>query len=119
MTTKKMTKKDYFNTLLSIEAVQANPSLVEFINHEMELLSRKNSGERKPTAQQTANEGIKAEVAAILADGTPRTVGEILKELNKGDDLTHSRLTAIVTQMKKDEVVNRHEIKRKAYFSLA
>lgn len=119
MTTKKMTKKDYFNTLLSIEAVQANPSLVEFINHEMELLSRKNSGERKPTAQQTANEGIKAEVAAILADGTARTVGEILKELNKGDALTHSRLTAIVTQMKKDEVLTREEIKRKAYFSLA
>lgn len=119
MTNKKMTKKDYFNTLLSIEAVQANPNLVEFINHEMELLSRKNSGERKPTAQQTANEGIKAEVAAILADGTARTVGEILKELNKGDALTHSRLTAIVTQMKKDEVLNREEIKRKAYFSLA
>lgn len=117
--TKKMTKKDYFNTLLSIEAVQANPNLVEFINHEMELLSRKNSGERKPTAQQTANEGIKAEVAAILADGTARTVGEILKELNKGDALTHSRLTAIVTQMKKDEVLTREEIKRKAYFSLA
>lgn len=119
MTNKKITKRERYESLLKIPAVSADPGLVEFINHEMELLSRKNSGERKPTAQQTANEGIKAEVAAILADGTPRTVGEILKELNKGDDLTHSRLTAIVTQMKKDEVVNRHEIKRKAYFSLA
>lgn len=113
----KMTKREMF------ESLKAKYDLTDkekaFIDHELELLAKKNSGERKPTAQQTANAAIKDEVKAILADGTARTVGEILKALDKGDALTHSRLTAIVTQMVKDEVVKREEIKRKAYFSLA
>ena len=43
MENKKMTKKDYFNELLKIGAVASNESLVDFINHELELLDRKSS----------------------------------------------------------------------------
>ena len=43
MANKKMTKRDYFNTLLGIVEVKANPELVKFIDHELELLAKKNS----------------------------------------------------------------------------
>ena len=56
--TNKMTKKDYFNTLLTIADVKANESLVKFIENELELLAKKNGGNRKPTAVQKANEEI-------------------------------------------------------------
>ena len=76
----KMTKREMF------ESLKAKYDLTDkekaFIDHELELLAKKNSGERKPTAQQTANAAIKDEVKAILADGTARTVGEILKALD-------------------------------------
>ena len=59
MTIKKITKRDRFNALLALSEVQADADLVAFIEHEIELLDKKNSSEKKLTAQQTANEGIK------------------------------------------------------------
>ena len=56
-TSKKMTKKDYFFMLLELSDVQDNEDLVNFINHEIELLNKKNSSEKKPTATQLANDG--------------------------------------------------------------
>ena len=60
MENKKMTKRDYFNALLNVEEVKANSAMVTFIEHELELLSKKNASDRKPTATQKENEAIKA-----------------------------------------------------------
>ena len=52
---KKLTKKDRFNQLLEIPAVQADAELVAFIEHELELLANKNKakdGEKKLTEKQ-------------------------------------------------------------------
>ena len=57
--TKKLTKRDHFNTLLTIEEVKSNPALVDFINNELNLLAKKNSADKKPTATQTLNEELK------------------------------------------------------------
>ena len=43
----KVTKKERFAELLAIPAVASNQDLVDFINHEVDLLTRKNaSGEK-------------------------------------------------------------------------
>ena len=42
-TEKKITKRDRFNELLGIPAVAENEGLVEFIEHEIELLDKKNT----------------------------------------------------------------------------
>ena len=36
-TSKKLTKRDHFNTLLTLSEVKSNPVLVDFIEHELEL----------------------------------------------------------------------------------
>ena len=78
--TKKMTKRDYFNALLGIAEVKANDELVKFIEHELELLAKKNSSEKKPTAVQVANEGIKAVIVETLAkNGKMMTISEMQK----------------------------------------
>ena len=38
---KKVTKRDNFNALLKIEEVASTEQLVEFVNHELELLDKK------------------------------------------------------------------------------
>ena len=38
----KKTKRDYFNELLAIADVASKAELVSFINHELELLEKKN-----------------------------------------------------------------------------
>ena len=53
--TKKLTKKDYFIQLREI--VKDNAELVAFIDHEVELLTRKNSGNSQ-TKTQKDNEVI-------------------------------------------------------------
>ena len=116
---KKLTKKDYFNTLLDIEEVAKNESLVKFINHELELLAKKNSGEKKPTATQIANDGIKETILAVLESvGRGMTISEMQKANSELGELSTSKVSALVRQLKEDNVVERYEDKRKAYFKL-
>lgn len=115
--TKKMTKRDHFNTLLSLSEVQANPALVEFINHELELLAKKNSSEKKPTAQQVANEGLKQTILDILTEnGGLMTVTDIQKSCAELSELSNQRVSALLRQLKDECKVERVEDKRKAYF---
>lgn len=112
---KKLTKKDHFTTLLSLEDVKANPVLVEFIKHELELLAKKNSADKKPTAQQTANEAIKADILATMEEGKLYTITELMKVVPSCADLTNQRVSALVRQMLNISI-ERIEDKRKAYF---
>lgn len=116
---KKMTKRDHFNALLTLDEVKANPSLVEFINHELELLDKKNSAEKKPTAQQTANDSIKVAILDNMVEGRGYTITDIIKTVPECADLTNQRVSALVRQLVDGGKVVRTEDKRKAYFSLA
>ena len=117
-TTTKMTKAQKFNTLLTIPAVKENAMLVEFIEHELELLNKKNSAEKKPTAQQTANASIQEAVVAHLSAEPTRlfTITELCKEVpGLPENMTNQRMSAIVRQLV-GVSVERIEEKRKAYF---
>ena len=119
---KKMTKRDYFNQLLKIDGVKANADLVTFINHELELLAKKNaSGSSKPTAVQVVNEGIKSEILECMAKEPNRlfTISEMQKVFPCCAELSNQRVSALVRQLVADEKVERLEEKRKAVFRLA
>jgi hypothetical protein len=119
MTTKKITKRERFESLLNIEAVKADAGLVEFINHELELLAKKNSADKKPTAQQTANEGIKQSILDGMEDNRLYTITELIKNVPACAELTNQRVSALMRQLIADSLVVRTEDKRKAYFSKA
>ena len=116
---KKMTKRDYFNSLLAIDEVANNSELVTFIEHELELLAKKNSAEKKPTAQQTANDGIKIAILDGMEPDTLYTITDLIKNIPAIADLTNQRVSALVRQLISDGQVERIEEKRKAYFRLA
>lgn len=116
---KKMTKRDYFNSLLALDEVKSNPKLVDFINHELELLDKKNSADKKPTAQQTANDSIKVAILDNMVEGKMYTITDIIKTVPECAELTNQRVSALVRQLKDEGKVVRTEDKRKAYFSLA
>lgn len=116
---KKPTKRDNYVSLLNLAEVSANPTLVEFINHEIELLDKKNSADKKPTAQQNANADIKTSILNGMVNGKMYTVSELIKEIPECADLTNQRVSALVRQLKEEGKVVRIEDKRKAYFMLA
>lgn len=115
--TKKMTKRDYFNAILS--KYPLTDAEKAFVEHELELLEKKNSSEKKPTAQQAQNEAIKTAIAEGMTANRLYTVTEIQKEIAECAELSNQRVSALLRQMKDDGIVVRTEDKRKAYFSLA
>lgn len=116
--TAKLTKAQKFAILRAIPAVAENPMLVEFIDHEVELLTKKNSAEKKPTATQVANEGLKSAIADGMEVNRLYTVTEIIKSVPACSELTTSKVSALLRQMVDAGIVKRTEDKRKAYFSL-
>ena len=116
----KLTKAQKFAMIANIPEVANNPMLAEFIAHEQELLAKKNSAEKKPTAQQEANAAIKANIIATMEADRNRvwTVTELLKAVPGCADLTNQRMSALVRQMVDAGQVKRTEDKRKAFFSL-
>ena len=117
--TSKMTKAQKFAILAELPEVKSNSMLSEFIAHEVELLNKKNSAEKKPTAQQTANADISAAILVGMEHNRLYTVTEIIKEIPACSELTNQRVSALLRQLVEAGKVKRTEDKRKAYFSLA
>ena len=118
-TTPKMTKAQKFALLAKIPAVANDPVLSEFVAHEMELLANKKSSPKKPTTAQKANEVIKEAILDFLSNGERYTISELMKFVpNLPEEMTPQRMTALVTQLKNENLVERIEDKRKAYFKV-
>lgn len=115
MANKKMTKREMF------EQIKANyeltPAEVAFIDHELELLAKKNTSEKKPTAIQVANEGLKEVILNVLTEnGGLMTITDIQKSAEELAELSNQKISALVRQLKDDGKVEKVEDKRKSYF---
>ena len=114
---KKMTKAQMFAQLKANYPLTAEE--VKFVDHELELLAKKNSADKKPTATQVANEGIKGAIVEGMERNRLYTIGEIIKEVPACAELSTSKVSALMRQLIDAGTVVRTEDKRKAYFSLA
>ena len=79
---------------------------------------KKNSAEKKPTATQIANEGIKNVILETLSEKS-MTITEMQKSNSELAELSNQKISALLKQMTENGSVKREEIKRKAYFSKA
>ena len=77
------------------------------------------TGERKPTANQVANEALKDAILAEMEDSTIYRVGEMLKAFTCLAGLSAPKVTALMTQLKDAGKVVRTEEKGKAFYSKA
>ena len=118
----KMTKKEKFAIIRSIVETSNHANaemLIEFIDHEVELLTRKNSGEKKPTAKQVANSAVQNEILECMEVGHLYTVGELMKLVPALDGVSNQYASSQVRALVNAGSLVRTEEKRKAYFSLA
>ena len=114
-TIKKMTKADYFRQITANYPL--NEDEKAFVEHELELLAKKNSAEKKPTAAQVANESLKQAIVNGMESDKLYTITDIIKSVPECADLTNQRVSALVRQLI-PEHIERVEEKRKAYFRL-
>lgn len=109
-----MTKKEMFVALRARVADDAE--MVAFIDHEIELLSRKRST-GKPTKNQLANEGIKDEIVSILAESEDLRAGDIVKLMDEKYSLP--KVSALLKQLVESGKVVKTTEKKVSRFSLA
>ena len=121
---KRLTKKDYFEMIKEVCADKAD--IVDFCNHEIELLSRKNS-KSGVTKTQKENEIIANMLVEELAKvGKPITItdlmntSEIIKgyTLENGNSLTNQKISAIFKQLVENQKIVKVVDKKKSYFSI-
>jgi tRNA uridine 5-carbamoylmethylation protein Kti12 len=120
MERKKLVKRDYFEMLLAINEVTKNKSLVDFINHELELLEKKSTSNKMSKTQQENQEIKKFILEDFKQIGKAVTISE-LQELSKDlQDYSNQKLTSLITQLynKGNGVLTREEVKGKAYYSI-
>ena len=115
---KKITKVERFNQLKAITEVAENADLVAFIDHEIELLSKK-SGSKKPTATQIANEGLKATILTVLEGSEGMTASEVLAGSDEFAGLSNQKITALLRQLVLDGSVTKVTDSKKTLFKLA
>ena len=117
MTMEKMTNVKAINYVLGNCEVPAD--VKEKLEKMREQFVKKNSAERKPTANQVENQGYKADILAYLGTVERATITDLMKAVPNLAELSNQRVSAIVRQLKDSGEVVREEIKRKAYFSIA
>ena len=117
---KRITKRDYFSRLIEIvEGVNVDNAteIVDFLNHEIELLSKKSNVKTKT---QKENEGLMEVVFAALAEvGRPVTVTELMGANAEVGTMSNQKVSALLKKLKDAERVVRVDDKKKAYFSIA
>ena len=115
-----MTKREMFVAIANLAEVQANPEMVEFLNHQVEMLdARKSSGKTTLTATQKANLGIKEDIISALGDlDHPVTVTELISSDERLENFKPQKISALLTQLKDEQRVVRTMDKKRALYAL-
>ena len=112
----KVTKAEMFAMIKEVEGVKENQAMVDFIDHELELLAKK-SANKKPTKTQEENEGLKVEILNVLTN-EGATVTEVQSKSEVLGGLSNQRVSALLRQLIADGKVIKTVDKKKSYFSL-
>ena len=113
---KKLTKIEMFTQIMK---GLTNADEIAFIQHEIELLENKKAGVRKPSANQVANETFKQDIVNFLQENEGKfTITEMIEKCENLHLLTNQRVSALVTQLVNENVLERTLEKRKAYFTI-
>lgn len=121
---KRLTKKDYFEMIKGVCADRTD--IVDFCNHEIELLSRKNS-KSGATKTQKENEIVANMLVEELAKiGKSITITDLMNTseivkgytLENGNNLTNQKISAIFKQLVESNKIVKVVDKKKSYFSI-
>lgn len=99
--------------------VLENCDLTDEVREKVEKMKaqfeKKNSAEKKPTANQVANKGIQDAILEGMENGKLYTITDMIKEVPACADLTNQKVSALIRPLI-NVSIERVEDKRKAYF---
>lgn len=116
---KKATKKEMFGKLIELAQENERTDLIEFCEHEIELLNKKASASGQ-TKTQAENEKIKVVIVEELTRiARAVTISELLKESEELGQYSNQKLSAILKQMVESGTARKIVDKKKSLFTIA
>lgn len=92
--------------------------VINFVNHEIELLDRKHS-KTSQTKTQKENELIKESIVKVLTEiDRPVTITELQNESAEMEVYSNQKLSALLKQLVQGGIVTKTIDKKKSYFSV-
>lgn len=117
-----MTKREMFVAIANVAEVAANAEMVDFLNHQIELLdSRKSSTSKTPTKTQKENASIKATILNVLSEaGHAMTISEMLQD-ERLSAYSNQKMSALLRQLGDDgtKEVRKFKDKKVTLFEIA
>ena len=112
----KKTKREFFGEIREI--VKENTELVEFIDHELELLDKKTSA--KSTKVNTEQVELMGKIVnALNKIGRSVTISELQKENAEMAEYSNQKLSAMLKKLVDNKQVTKIVDKKKSYFMVA
>ena len=117
MENKKLTKKEKFAMIK--EYIADNEMLMEFVDNEINLLTKKASSSAK-SKNQVENENIKDKIVELLKSTNAQyTITEFQNAFEDMKDYSNQKLSALFTQLYKENKIERIVDKKKTYFKVS
>ena len=118
---KKMTKKEMFTLIASLNA--SNQAIVDFCNHEIELLDNKKSNGNKKANEKVSKE-TELVYSAMKAIDRPITASELIAETdltelaNESGVVSTQKVSALLKKLVDSGKVEKYTEKKKTYFKI-
>jgi len=114
----RVTKRDNLNELLDIVTELKNEKLVNFINHELELLDRRASRNTLTKVQKENLELIEKIYNELIDLAKPVTISELQEANPEIGKLSNQKVSALLKKLVDSERVVKVSQKGKTYFSV-
>lgn len=115
-----MTKREMFVAIANVAEVAANEEMMNFINHEIELLdNRKGKGSKSMTKTQKENENIKELILNVLEGMEEKVTVSDLVATEALNGYSNQKISALLRQLVASGQVEKTMEKKKSFFSLA
>lgn len=122
----KLTNVKALEMVLEMKEVQANVELVEKLTKMKEQFEKKNKssvgvdGKKVLTAEQKKNEGLKETILEVLTRyEEPKQIKELIAENEELANYTGQKISALMTQLLRDEKVVKVIDKKASKFQIA
>ena len=116
---KRITKRDNYNEILSIVTELNREDLVNFINHEIELLDRRANSNTLTKTQKENLELVEVIYNTLVEIAQPVTISDIQNANETLTELSNQKISALLKKLVDSERVVKVVEKGKAYFSIA
>jgi len=116
---KKVTKREMFNDIIAIATELNRTDLVDFANHEIELLDKRASHNTLTKVQKANLELVEVIYNTLVELAKPATIADIIAANDAFADLSNQKMSALLKKLVDTNRVVKVVENKKAVYSIA